>query len=726
MATLVLSGLGAAFGGPLGQAFGAIVGNQIDHAVFGGGEDREGPRLKELALTTSSYGQPLPRQFGQMRVGGTVIWATDIKEASSSEGGGKGQPSTTTYSYSASFAVALSSTPISGIGRIWADGNLLRGADGDLKVEGIMRIHLGDGDGAVDPIIAADRGIQAPAFRDCAYIVFENLALADFGNRIPSLTFEIFGKENEVSLSQIVPEAVTTTTEKALPYTLGYADEGGGTSRALAAINRVLPLACVTGAEGMTIAPITSGAVADFTLSEELAADDNPDGPERGNRRAEGQSAAPLAIRYYDQDRDYQPGVQRAVGMRPNGIESMVDLPATMTSDGAKRLANDNAQRARWRKDRVTRRIGSLDTRIAPGSLTRIPDSPGVWRVLSWEWLDRGVELELERVPPANQAQFSSDPGDYPKPVDVLSPETILDLFEVPNDGTSELNRPIVLAAATSQSAAWRGAQLYAEQGSSLTSITQAAPRRAVVGQLAAPLGGSNSLLLEPNAKMSVELAGDGLGFEPTDVAGLANGRNRLMVAGEILQFLGAQQTDERTWELTGLLRGRGGTEDAASLGHAAGAAIVLLDNRLTTLSAPSLQAFSGSRIAAIGRGDTDAVFAELRNAGLSQRPLFPVHPRKRVLPNGDWEICWTRRARGTWLWQDQVEAPLVEETEQYFVGLGDTQDPFEAWTVSYPKIVFSHADLEGLRSQYGAAPLWVRQIGTFSASPALFLADIS
>ena len=70
-----------------------LVGNQIDHAIFGGGDGREGPRLKELAVTTSSYGQPLPRQFGRMRVGGTVIWATDIRESSTTEGG-KGRPST--------------------------------------------------------------------------------------------------------------------------------------------------------------------------------------------------------------------------------------------------------------------------------------------------------------------------------------------------------------------------------------------------------------------------------------------------------------------------------------------------------------------------------------------------------------------------------------------------------------------------------------------------------
>ena len=32
---------------------------------------------------------------------------------------------------------------------------------------------------------------EAPAYRGLAYVVFERLPLADFGNRIPQLSFEI-------------------------------------------------------------------------------------------------------------------------------------------------------------------------------------------------------------------------------------------------------------------------------------------------------------------------------------------------------------------------------------------------------------------------------------------------------------------------------------------------------------------------------------------------------
>ena len=34
--------------------------------------------------------------------------------------------------------------------------------------------------------------------------VFEDLQLADFGNRIPALTFEIFADEGEVTLAELL------------------------------------------------------------------------------------------------------------------------------------------------------------------------------------------------------------------------------------------------------------------------------------------------------------------------------------------------------------------------------------------------------------------------------------------------------------------------------------------------------------------------------------------
>ena len=728
MATLVLTALGTAVGGPIGGLIGGLIGQQADALVFGDGKSRQGPRLRELAFSTSSYGQPIPRQFGRMRVPGTVVWSTDLIESTTKQGGGKGQPSTTTYSYTASFAVALSSTPIERVGRIWADGNLLRGALDDLKVGGTMRFYCGHGDDPVDPLIAAAKGARATAFRDSAYVVFEELELGDFGNRIPALSFEIFaeGGDDVVCLDRLVPDAALLGSPVVLPCARGFADEGGPLAGSLAAIDQVIPLVCTSGSDGLVIAPRATPAATAVTLPAQLWLQDGATDNVRNKARAGVPIRAAAALRYYDEDRDYQPGVQRATGTRGSGRELMIDLPATMTANGARQLANDSALRARWQHETVTWRMGELDPRITPGVIVRIPDAPGHWLVRSWEWLDRGIELELERLAPGSITLRSSDSGENLAPVDLVIPPTRLAAFEVPADGGANPNQPVIFAAASAENAAWRGAALFVVQGTGLTELGTTGSQRAVIGTLAEPLAPSKAQLFEPRSDVVVALAADDLAFFDTDGAGLVAGANRILIGSEVIQFGAAAPLGLRRWRLSGLLRGRGGTEDAAAEGHPAQALVVLLDDRLVALDHQLVPPLEGTQIAALGTGDTDPVFAPLANPGLSRRPPCPVHPRIRVEANQARVFSWTRRGRGGWRWDTAVEVPLVEERELYLVGYGPTAAPHVAWSRPEPWIRLTDSEVSTLTAAHGPGTLWVRQIGTFDQSRAVLLATLS
>ena len=177
MATLVLSTVGTILGGPVGGAIGSLLGQSIDQQLLGPGP-RRGPRLGDLAIQSSSYGSPIPKIYGTMRVAGTVVWATDLKELSQTQSA-KGQPETVTYSYSASFAVALSSRPIVRIGRIWADGKLIRGAEGVFSVATDLRVYEGSEDQQPDPLIASIEGLEStPAYRGVAMAVLEELQIS--------------------------------------------------------------------------------------------------------------------------------------------------------------------------------------------------------------------------------------------------------------------------------------------------------------------------------------------------------------------------------------------------------------------------------------------------------------------------------------------------------------------------------------------------------------------
>ncbi len=56
----------------------------------------------------------------------------------------------------------------------------------------VWRVHPGTEDQLPDPFIEALEGPgQSPAYRGVAYVVFEDLPLDSFGNRLPQLSFEV-------------------------------------------------------------------------------------------------------------------------------------------------------------------------------------------------------------------------------------------------------------------------------------------------------------------------------------------------------------------------------------------------------------------------------------------------------------------------------------------------------------------------------------------------------
>jgi hypothetical protein len=179
----------AVSGAQLGGAIGAFAGGIADQALLG----RQSPqRLSDLNLTTSTEGAPVTRIDGTIRVGGQLIWATKFKQTSGTTGGkGALLGGQTTYSYSISFAIGLCEGVVDKLGRIWADGNLIDPTNADYGPPTI-RFYQGSETQTEDPFIQEIEGEgNTPAYRGLCYVVFEDLLLTQFGNRIPQLQFEL-------------------------------------------------------------------------------------------------------------------------------------------------------------------------------------------------------------------------------------------------------------------------------------------------------------------------------------------------------------------------------------------------------------------------------------------------------------------------------------------------------------------------------------------------------
>jgi hypothetical protein len=236
-ATALTKNVGSEFARALIVGAATAAGSFIDQQyLFPGQAGQQGPRLSDVPQVTGAEGASMYKVWGRYRVPGTLIWATDYLETSSTEEvGGKGtgasSAQTTTYSYSASFAVGLCEGEITGIGRIWLDNEV-------WDTSGITyRVYNGSSTQGRDPKIQAVEGVDfTPAYRNTAYIVFEDVDLTEFGNRIPAIEVEVF-RYADADAGNRVEELIKSVTLIPASGEFAYATEnvwsesfGGNTS----------------------------------------------------------------------------------------------------------------------------------------------------------------------------------------------------------------------------------------------------------------------------------------------------------------------------------------------------------------------------------------------------------------------------------------------------------------------------------------------------------------
>ncbi|HCF24637.1 MULTISPECIES: phage tail protein [unclassified Novosphingobium] len=726
MATLVLTAVGTLIGGPLVGALGAMAGSAIDAKIFGPkGGSREGPRLSELKLTTSSYGAPIPRHFGRMRVAGQMIWATDLVEQKDKQGGGKSGPSVTNYSYSVSLAVALSSRPLLGIGRIWADGKLLRGEAGDLKVGGTLRFHDGAGDQSLDPLIAsAEAAGQCPAYRGIAYAVFEDLQLSEFGNRIPALSFEVIADEAPLTLSDLLDGSIEDlSAEVPLPGIAGLSIEGP-LAETLAGLEPFYPIDVDTSGELLVLSPDRRDVPAiALPVAATSSSKDDFGGNEGFTRRRVGEPEVPVAVlRYYDRDRDYQPGTQRAAGRPLPGQPATIELPATLSAVDARRLVEQAAKRANWGRQTVSWRVTQHDPEVAPGATVTLPGHPGFWRVRAWEWRDQGIELTLARMAPSTMPASSADPGRANPAPDLALGQTALAAFELPWDGQSG-TVPLIMAVPSSAGTAWPGASLYADQGDgALLPLGASGRDRGRIGAALTALPEASPLLFDRHSSVDIAMIGADMTLIDATMRQLAMGANRALLGSELIQFARADPLGAGSWRLSGLWRGRGGTE-AAVTSHHSGEDFVLLDGSGTLVDPTTLGTSPLAQVVATGLADPAPVVVPVTLRGIGLRPPSPVHPRWSAFAGGVRQLSWTRRARGGWLWLDGVETPLAEQAETYEITYGLADTVHARWETAQPGLELDSNALSALLAAVPQGRFAVRQRGDRALSEALIVA---
>jgi hypothetical protein len=206
MAQLVLATAGAVVGGLFGMPqLGWAIGSLLGAAIAGGQTQKsQGPRLGDLKVTGTEYGQAIPYMRSHTRTAGQLIWASTRREIATTTTQGKGGPSaeTTTYTYEVDVLYLLSDNEIAGVSRIWNNGKLVYTALAASTVASVaasnateqwtrVTVYGGAASQLPDPTYEAAVGAaNAPAYRGRGTLFIEGLQLGSSG-QIPNLTFEV-------------------------------------------------------------------------------------------------------------------------------------------------------------------------------------------------------------------------------------------------------------------------------------------------------------------------------------------------------------------------------------------------------------------------------------------------------------------------------------------------------------------------------------------------------
>jgi hypothetical protein len=695
MATLVLGTVGRIFGGPLGGLVGSMVGSMIDQSLFATSVTSEGPRLNDLTVQGSSYGQPIARVFGpENRIAANLIWSTGLVETKTTEkqggkGGGGGSTSTT-YSYSVDCAFALCRGPIVAVKRIWADGKLFRDEAGVQKQASDLRIYLGTETQLPDPTMQAALGVAAcPAHRGMAYVVFEGLKLADFGNRLPNFTFEIEA-HSDATVATVIGELCDAA---GVPYLdaaradyldlRGYVLSRASTVRASLEPLRSAFFFDVAEIEGeLQFFPSDSTPVARIPRADlgahQFGTDRPPDYEFR--RVADVELPRQVTVQHLDPARDYQVNAQRSRRSTVNSdADISVDLPIALDASTAKSITERMLSMAWTRRDQFTHLLPIEYLHVEPGHKLVVGQADGRERTV------RVTRREL-RLPGSLLVECENDgtaalskvataaPTVVPTQTVSLPGATVAHLLDIPilRDGDDAAG---FYVAADGASDGWAGAVLYrSPDGGTTYDAFVAITNGATIGATASALPVASPHYWDDASSVVVTLLGAGDTLESVTALQVLNGANAAVIGDEVVQFRTATLVGPGQYQLSGFLRGRKGTEDKIA-GHAAGDRFILLTS--ATLFRPALEAGEvgiarSYKASSVGTLLADAPPFTFTHTARWAKPYAPAHLKGTRNTGGDLAMTWTRRTRLEAPWSDGVDAPLGEATEDYQIDILD------------------------------------------------------
>jgi hypothetical protein len=316
---------------------------------------------------------------------------------------------------------------------------------------------------------------------------------------------------------------------------------------------------------------------------------------------------------------------------------------------------------------------------------------------------DGVIEVEAAYDDPQHDGpgEIAAAPPNIPASPIQLPGVTRLVLMDMPILRNQDDNAGFYWAVGA-DSSGWRGADIQrsSDGGETYSTMSQVAVR-STIGDVATALPAGPTDIWDRGNVLTVVLYDADDELEGLPELSVLNGGNAAWLGpadgqgGEVLQFANATLVGPATYELTGLLRGRRGTEYAVD-DHGADEVFVLLQANTLGRSDFGPADWDIERLyrpVSILTTPTGTPTQTFTNMGVGQAPLAPVHIRGVRDGANNLTISCIRRTRHQAPGLGRGSAPLGEQSEQYEVDILDGATVVRTISTTTPTVDYSAAE---------------------------------
>ncbi len=413
-----------------------------------------------------------------------------------------------------------------------------------------------------------------------------------------------------------------------------------------------------------------------------------------------------MDLTHYDPDRDYQSNTQNAA-RNSNAVttkdQQTVELSIVLSADEAAQIADKTLTGAWVGRNAFTLNLPPKWLRLDPTDVINVtlPDATLALRLTQVDFGGNNI-VACKAVAEDEIAYTSSAKGTGAAlsatiiPIATPISAFMLDLpmLRAEDDGLG-LYYAFGLRDGGS-------ASLYRSQDALAWSII-------ATGSAAPAFGWAASVLAAPLSPWSwdetnkVQIALSHGTLDSKTALEILNWNNVAVLGDEVIQWRDATLLAENLYELSGLLRGRRGTEWATA-SHVIGERFVVLatDGFYRTSMASTEIGQTSYYKAIISGGDwDDAAQTSLKYNAASLRCFSPVHIVGSRDGSGNLILSWARRPRWNGEWLDSIDVPLFEDTEAYEVDILNGNTVVRTLSASATSATYSTVDQT---TDFGAA----------------------